>query len=67
MSASSAVPAREDNPGPSAATFTVLNVALPVTFKVNLLSGWIAGFVTAILPAQADVSALPRHYTPRRY
>jgi hypothetical protein len=22
---------------------------------VNLLSGWIAGFVTAILPAQADV------------
>jgi hypothetical protein len=40
---------------PSASTSTVLNDALPITFKVNLLSGWIAGFATAILPAQADV------------
>jgi hypothetical protein len=42
---------------PSASTSTFANVALLITFKVNLLSGWIAGLVTAILPAQADVSA----------
>jgi len=34
---------------------------------VNLLSGWIVGFATSILPAQADVSAHPRHHTPRHY
>jgi len=34
---------------------------------VNLLDGWIAWFATAILPAQADDSVLPRHHTPRHY
>jgi hypothetical protein len=43
---------------PSATTPTVLNAALPIAFKVSLLSGWIAGFATAILPAQADVPSL---------
>jgi hypothetical protein len=56
--ASRAVPAREERPIPSAATPTVLNELRPITFKVNLLSGWVAGLVTAILPAQADVSGL---------
>jgi hypothetical protein len=34
---------------------------------VNLLSGWIAGFATAILPAQADVSAVWRPHLPHHY
>ena len=65
VSASNAVPARDERPLPSATTSTVLKDALLVTFKVNLLDGWIAGLATAILPAQADDSALPRHHTPR--
>ncbi len=44
VNASSAVPARDDKPMPSATTSSVPNVAFPITFKVNLLSGWIAGF-----------------------
>jgi len=44
-----------------------LNDALPITFKVNLPSGWIAGFATAILPAQADVSAVRRPDVSNRY
>ena len=67
VSASSTVPARDDKPVPSATTSTVPNVALLVTFKVNLLGGWIVGFATSILPAQADNSALPRHHPPRHY
>src|ERR1035437_983934 len=61
VNASSTVPAREDNPVPSATTSTVPKDVLLLTFKVNLLDGWIAGLVTAILPAQADVPALPHH------
>jgi hypothetical protein len=64
VSASSAIPAREDKPVPSAATSTVPNVASSITFTVNLLSGWIAGVATAILPAQADASAHPQHRPP---
>ncbi len=45
-SASSALPAREDRPLLCAATSTVPNVALPITLKANLLSGWIAWFAT---------------------
>jgi hypothetical protein len=63
VSASSALPARDDKPVPSASTSTVPNDALPITFKVNLPSGWIAGFATAILLAQADDSALQQHHT----
>jgi hypothetical protein len=67
VSASSAVPAREDRPLPSASTSTVLNEAFPITFKVNLLSGRIAGLVTAILPAHADVPALRRGLIASHY
>src|ERR1035437_1094999 len=66
VSASSTVPARDDRPLPSATTSTVLKDALLVTFKMNLLDGWIAWFATATLPAQADDSALPRHDSPPR-
>jgi chromate transporter len=49
--ASSAVPARENKPLPSATTSTVPNDALPITFKVNLLSGWSAGLHSSPLLA----------------
>src|SRR5205807_2058572 len=64
-SASSEVPAREHKPLASALTSTVLTLQRPITFKVNLLSGGIAGVNTAILPAQADVSG-PTPSPPRR-
>jgi hypothetical protein len=67
VSASKALPTRDDKPVPSASTSTVPNDALPITFKVNLLSGWVAGFATAILPAQADDPALQRRHIPHRY
>jgi hypothetical protein len=51
----------------SASTSTVPKVVFLITFKVNLLSGWIGVFANAILPAQADVSGLPRRDTLRRY
>src|SRR5206468_12560945 len=40
-SASSAVPARDERPVPSALTSTVLALQRPITFTVNLLSGGI--------------------------
>src|SRR5664279_4063619 len=67
VSASSAVPTRDESPVPSAATSSVLTVVILVTFKVHLLSGRVAGLVTAILPAQADDSAHPHHHSPHHY
>ncbi len=67
MSASSAVPARDDKPVPSALTSTVSIVERPITFKVNLLAGGLLVLTTAILPARADVSDHPQHPTRERY
>jgi hypothetical protein len=55
-SASNDVPARENNPVPSARTSSVLTLQRPITFKVNLLSGGIGDSTSRTLPAQADVS-----------
>ena len=64
VSASSTVPARDDRPLPSATTSTVLNDALLVTFKVNLLDGWIVASQPQSCPPRRTIQP-PRTTTPR--